>query len=115
MNRLRGIILYDIQLNGNLNGVYTNNRTPNSELFTETARFLRDESFGDFINGLMLYESFYFDFESGRVNARLEFVINNGIINARWIVDGDEEPAFVGQGYQMNHHQIAISYTDEVS
>lgn len=108
---LRGIILYDIQLNGDLNGVYTNNLTPNADLYTETARLL--EFTGDFrTNGTRIYDCFYFDAEAGRVNARLEFEINNGIINASWIIDGNEEPAFVGQGYQMNERQIAIAYTD---
>ncbi|ESU19042.1 hypothetical protein FCR2A7T_24560 [Flavobacterium cauense R2A-7] len=113
---LRGIILYDIQLNGDLNGVYTNNLTPNAELFTETAHFLRDESFGDFINGLMLYEAFYFDFESGRVNAILEFRIVNGLITARWWREGEDRIEdnllFTGEGYRMNHHQIVIAYTN---
>jgi hypothetical protein len=108
--KLRGVILYDIQLNGNLNGVYTNNRTPNSELYTETARLLPG-SVGDFrTNGRMVYECFYFDAESGRVNARLEFEIINGLINARWFIGNDQNPTFTVQGYQMNQTQIAIAY-----
>lgn len=110
--KFRGIILYDIQLNENLNGVYTNNHTPNSELFTETARFLADESTGDFRNGRKIYESFYFDFEAGRVNARLVFTITNGIINAEWFINDEADATFIGQGYQMNQRQIAISYTN---
>jgi hypothetical protein len=112
MNEFRGIILYDIQLNGNLNGVYTNNRTPNSELFTETAQLLPG-SIGDFrTNGRMVYDCFYFDAESGRVNATLVFEIENGIINVQWTIEGDENPIFIGEGYQMNQRQIAITYTN---
>ena len=104
----RGIILYDIQLNGDLNGVYTNNLTPNAELFTETARFLRDASSGDFSNGNMVYDCFYFDFEAGRVNATLVFEIQNRLIRAQWLVN--DKIVFIGEGYQMNERQIAIAY-----
>lgn len=106
----RGIILYVIQLNGNLNGVYTNNRTLNSELYTETAQLLPG-SVGDFrTNGRMVYDCFFFDAESGRVNATLIFEIENGIINAEWIIEGQDMPTFRGEGYQMNQTQIAIAY-----
>lgn len=112
MNEFQGIILYDIQLNGDLNGVYTNNRIPDARLYTETAQ-LQPGSIGDFrTNGRMTYSSFYFDVNL-QVNCTLEFEIINGIINARWIVN--DETWFIGQGYQMNHHQIAISYTNEVA
>lgn len=110
MEKFSGIVLYDIQLNGNLNGVYTNNRNVNAQLYTETAQLLPG-FVGDFrTTGRMVYNCFYFDEQAGRVNARLEFVVTNGIINARWILVGEDAPTFIGQGYQMNERQIAISY-----
>lgn len=116
MSTLRGIILYDIQLNGNLNGVYTNNHMlTNGRLFTETA-MLVSVTINDNNIETRIYDCFYFDAESGRVNATLMLRIENGIITARWWIEGQDvdidRPAFVGEGYQMNQRQIAIAYTD---
>lgn len=49
--KLQGVILYDIELNGCHNGVYTNNSLI-GEIFTETARIKEGTNFGaDGISG----------------------------------------------------------------
>lgn len=115
MNRLRGIILYDIQLNGDLNGVYTNNHPDTqARLYTETARlrqpFVQQYHELNMNNGTMVYDCFYFDVDNQRVNCTLKFEITNSIIQATW--SDNTRILFTGEGYQMNERQIAITYTD---
>jgi len=101
MNEFRGIVLYNIELNGNLNGVYTNDHPiTNNRIFTETAR-PRD-------NETNVYDCFYFDAADGRVNCTLTFTITNGIYDAEWELENGF--IFRGRGFQMNDRQIAISY-----
>ena len=107
MDELKGIVLYDIERDGCLNGVYTNNLTPNAEIYTETAK---RKSRVDNKNTIVeVYDCFYFDAESERVNCTLTFEIINGIINAEWRLLNNDI-IFTGQGFLMNDRQIAISY-----
>ena len=109
-DQFKGIILYNIELDGNLNGVYTNNH-PNTrgEIYTETARLKKN--FPQFNNNTEVreYDAFYFDLNNERVDCLLKFSIQNRIIDVIWeLVDG--RVLFRGQGFQMNDRQIAISY-----
>ena len=112
MSKLKGIILYDIQLDGHLTGVYTNNHPlSNGTISTETARLVSsDGSFRG--NGRMEYECFWFDHVEGSINGRLVFTVTNGTIEAEWFVGNDTLPTFTGYGFQMNERQIAISYNE---
>ena len=108
MEEFRGIVLYDLERNGNLNGVYTNNHPLiHNTIFTETARFRPNDSN---INGnteIRQYDCFYFDTEGG-IECNLRFTITNGIFDAVWSIG--QRVIFGGQGFQMNERQIAISY-----
>lgn len=109
MNELRGIVLYNIERDGNLNGVYTNNLIPNSFIFTETARRRFSDPFDNDRN--RRYDFFYFDTNNNQQNGILTMSIdNNNIYNVDWVLDGDLNPTFRGQGFLMNDRQIAISY-----
>lgn len=108
MGNFRGIVLYNIELDGNLNGVYTSNHPEmRARIFTETAR-LRDNTLIENKTEVHIYDSFYFDAVDGRVNCTLTFRITNGIYNAEWVLENGF--IFVGQGFQMNERQIAVSY-----
>ncbi len=108
MDEFRGIVLYNIERNGNLNGVYTNNHpVTESRIFTETARLV-DDTLIEGNTEIHIYESCYFDAINGGVNRNLTFRISDGIINAQWSIG--EQILFVGQGFQMNERQIAITY-----
>lgn len=109
MNEFRGIVLYNIELNGNLNGVYTNNHPiTNGRIFTETAR-LRDNTLVEQGTEVIVYDCFYFDVNES-VECTLTFRITNRIIDAFWQLPNQTAPIFTGQGFQMNERQIAISY-----
>ncbi|MDI1256625.1 MAG: hypothetical protein PSV16_11045 [Flavobacterium sp.] len=109
MNEFHGIILYEIERNGNLNGVYTNNHPfTNSRIFTETATLRGEVSFEGEIE-TRIYDCFYFDAVDGATNCTLIFRIINGIYQGQWIFDNGDV-IFIGEGFQMNDRQIAISY-----
>lgn len=110
MSKVKGIVLYDLELDGNINEVYTNNHPQsNGNILTETARIV--ESDGGFRgNGRMVYECFYFDHLSGPTNCTLTFNVVDGVIHADWILNGENTPSFTGMGFQMNERQIAIFY-----
>lgn len=107
MENFRGIVLYNIERNGNLNGIYTNNRIIGTQIFTETARLV-DDTLVEGETQVHVYDSFYFDFAK-RVNCLLTLRITNGIYRAQWqLLDGNL--IFEGEGFQMNDRQIAITY-----
>jgi len=110
MDELRGIVLYNIERDGNLNGVYTNNHPiTNSRIFTETARLIEPITFDGTIEN-RIYDCFYFDAVDGRVDCTLTFRISNGRYDAEWTLLNQNRPLFIGQGFLMNDRQIAISY-----
>ena len=108
MNEFKGIVLYNIERDGNLNGVYTNNDSNgNARIATETARLI-DDSLVEGDTEVHIYDCFYFNNDEG-INCTLTFRITNGIYRADWQLN-DGTPIFIGEGFQMNDRQIAISY-----
>lgn len=107
-----GIILYNIELNDCLNGVYTND-DPNlgGEIFNEIAKIKDKRGKENDITGL--YDCFYFEFSlkgNVPVNAILEVTLEGkGKYKFLWTaLDGKKQ--FVGIGYKMNDRQIAVNY-----
>jgi len=108
MDEFRGIILYTIELDGNLNGVYTNNHPQTrGQIFTETAR-LNNHTFDENGTEIIVYDSVYFDPVDNRVDCSLTFRISNRIYEATWVLENGF--VFTGQGFRMNDRQIAIIY-----
>ena len=104
---VKGLVLYDKQLNGFLNGVFANDDSKNGgRIFTETARPNPDrmcENGGDW------YEVFYFDGNNGKTSGELNLYKNsNNMYIAEWFVGGNI--VFKGFGFDMNERQIALSY-----
>ncbi len=109
MNEFFGIVLYNIERDGNLNGVFTNIRIPSARIFTETARRRIDDP-GDSDNS-QRYDFFYFDSNNNQETGILTIAVdNNNIFNATWVLNGVVQPIFRGRGFLMNERQIAISY-----
>jgi len=107
-----GIVLYEVELNGNLNGVYTNDAV-GKQTFRETAR-LKDKESED--ENVKTYDVIYFDV-SDSYTGKLTITDNNGLLNARWFDIKNNSTCqivsnlvFEGQGFYMNERQIAISY-----
>ncbi len=109
-----GIVLYDIELDGCLNGVYTNEHpTVDGNIYNEINR-RQDKVKGDNwdINGV--YECFYFDLNNQRINATLTISYAQGRTNTYnfvWREIGQTVDSFTGIGYKMNPRQIAVHYS----
>ena len=106
-----GIVLYTIESDGCLNGVYTNDDL-GGEIFTETAK-RRTPSTADRISGT--YDAFYFDRDTLRNNARLTISPIPGATNRYtfiWRRARANTDTFVGEGYIMNNKQVAVAYRE---
>lgn len=100
-----GIIIYEIELNGCLNGVYTNEYC-DGVIYNEVAR--KEEQDGE-ITGR--YACFYFDKNNKRENGTLTIGYwrnKKQTYDFSWEVNG--KIIFKGKGYQMNQRQIAAHY-----
>ena len=109
----KGICLYDLQPNGCLNGVYTNNSV-DGEIFNEIARKHTDVG-DDELCGY--YNCFYFDKDgkqNSRHNAELHIVIKNGTTGTyQFVWTKNKSAVFEGIGYKMNDRQVAVHYWDK--
>lgn len=110
MEEFRGIIIYNIELDGNLNGVYTNNHPEmRGRIFTETARIRINSQPYNGEDGIFVYDSAYIDIDNSFVNCELVFTVQNRVISATWNIL-ERGIIFRGEGFLMNDRQIAISY-----
>lgn len=105
--KVKGIVLYSIELNENLNGVFCNDHNKGT-VFTETCR--RNKTKDDTTKG-ECYDCFYFDINGAEQRCSLFLNNNNGTIGAIW-ENNRGRTLFSGIGFRMNERQIAISYTD---
>lgn len=107
-----GIALYDIGMDGCINGVYTNQGAAGAK-YTETLRKTdaSKKEHGNNIQGD--YDCLWFDLNNQRVtNCDLEIRATNqagNIFEFTWI-EQQFGTVFEGIGYQMNDRQIAVSY-----
>lgn len=113
MGNFRGIVLYNIELDGNLNGVYTNNhRDLSGRILTETLRPIGDPIIEEG-NEVYNYNSLYFDALEDWVDCTLKLTISNRIYTAEW--SRENVVIFQGEGFRMNERQIAITYWNIIS
>jgi hypothetical protein len=106
----KGIVLYEIEMNGCLNGVYTNERAgPNGgEIFNEIARL--PQAPNDWPCDLSgTYDCFYFDLANERGNGTLQITSTGNIHRLMWR-NMHGVPLFEGDGYCMNARQLAVRY-----
>lgn len=105
-----GIILYNIELNGCLNGVYTNeDKTVVGEVYNEISRLKMTSQLGlDGVSGR--YDCFYFDLNNFRVEAELEITLISGNMYEFYWWNLHGKKIFQGIGYKMNERQVAAHY-----
>lgn len=111
-----GIVLYDIEMDGCLNGVYTNMSDEcHGVIYNEIARKKKCDK--KEIAGI--YDSQFFDLDNDRYFCKLEITRRRGteinIYDFRWhdIMDEENQTVnreYVGVGYQMNERQISVTY-----
>jgi len=107
-----GIGLYNIELDGCLNGVYTNeHKTLGGEILNEIAR-IRQKDKSDPTSIAGIYNCFYFDYKNARVDAELTIKYSNRTYEFEWVdVTGPKRHTlFKGIGYKMNEKQLAVHY-----
>lgn len=105
-----GIAIYTIELNGCLNGVYTNeHNNTNGVIYNEVNRIKTTKTLGkDGVSGI--YDCFYFDLKNFRVEAELQIDFINNIYYFTWR-DLFGKILFKGVGYKMNDRQVVVHYT----
>ena len=107
-----GIVLYNIELNGCLNGVFTNDALA-GVIYNEIAKNRNGKSDGCICG---TYDCFYFDAGNElRNDVELKISIptgQNGIYSFVWseLPENGGQDIFAGIGYKMNHRQIAVHY-----
>lgn len=112
-NKVDGMILYSIELNGCLNGVYTNEHAQGF-IYNEIARkkkYIREEE--GIIDGE--YDCFHFE-GSNSLRNNTELIItkisNSEGFDFIWFVKNSTIPKFKGIGYRMNEKQLAVHYCE---
>jgi hypothetical protein len=101
-----GIILYNLKLDGCLNGVYTSDQE-DGKIYNEIAR--PQKLTGDDIMGS--YDCFYFDTHNARVNADLTITLKAKTRKTylfSWEIKG--KVLYEGVGYRMTWRLIAVHY-----
>lgn len=103
-----GIILYNIELDNCLNGVFTNYYLDGT-IFNEIAK-KRECS-----NGIVgVYDCFYFDIIDRKNDVELQISIDKSKQNTFLFEWRNEKTLlFKGIGYKMNEKQIAVHYTSK--
>lgn len=105
-----GIVLYNIEADGCLNGVYTNEWS-DGEIFNEIAR-MKLPNVNNAIVGI--YDCVYFDQKNVRENADLRISLikgKNKTFEFVWEIKG--KIVFEGIGYLMNEKQLSVQYWEK--
>lgn len=109
MNEFNGIILYNIQRDGNLSGVYTNIPSRgriNLEILTRMPNINSNNNF-EIIGE---YQSMYFQGEERFADVWCLITREVGENIFRFLWRQNDIVIFEGIGYQMNNNQIAVNY-----
>jgi len=101
-----GIVLYNIELNGCLNGVFTNDGL-SGVIYNEIAKIKGGARSHDFSG---IYDCFYFDRPDLRNDVELEISTSNGMYTFTWRNITTRQAIFIGTGFLMNEKQIAVHY-----
>ena len=110
-----GVVLYNIESNGCLNGVYTNDGV-SGEIFNEIARLQINGQRGeDGISGI--YDCLYFDLNNSSCKRSLKISVSpqhsaRKIYTYTFEWSNENVMSFKGTGYRMNETQIVVHYTN---
>ena len=122
-DKFNGIVLYNIERDGCLNGVYTNEQAYTGRIYNEIARRQNQDKHYKIeseegkraccnidIEGH--YDCQYFDVNNEYCRCELEIkrdpITAHNVYRFYW--RGKNGRDFEGIGYQMNHNQLAVSY-----
>ena len=112
INSFNGIVMYNIEFNGCLNGVYTNMEAPAGVIYNEIARKRIDPKHE--VGGVELEIEGNYDcqyFVEGEM-CQCELIIkkdkNANAYSFEWQGKGFEP--YYGRGYKMNSRQIVVHY-----
>ena len=100
-----GIVLYNIENDDCLNGVWINPDSKNV-IRNEIAKRIRKGKDG--IDGSYLCS--YIEWRNVIVNGTLEITLRSGYYEFYWTDNSDPKNNFEGNGYRMNDKQIAVYY-----
>lgn len=104
---MTGLILYSIELNGCLNGVYTNDSGSMPEICTETAKRRTGTGDGDMLSGT--YDCMFFE----PTSTHKTILTIECVRDTFYFIWGDlTAPTFIGVGYIMNQTQAVVRYHD---
>ena len=116
INAFNGIILYNIEMNGCLNGVCANMEAPAGVIYNEIARKrLSAKQAEEEVGGVELdlegtYDCQYFDPEGEYRNCDLVIKKEKGLNAYSFEWTGKGERLYVGRGYKMNARQVVVHY-----
>ena len=100
-----GVVLYNIELDGCLNGVYTNTGAK-GEICNEINKKRSDTENNDSIDEILgTYDCKYFD-QSGTLKIDTH-PLDKRIYHFNWDIKGNEHE---GVGYKVNKEQIVVTY-----
>lgn len=112
----RGIVLYDIEMDGCWNGVYVNEQSPTAGVvFNEMVRKRRSQTQQPGITGR--YDCVYFETSASGQNVQRRAILTvtqahaTNVYNFVWSGGNPSRTLFRGTGYEMNPRQIAVHYT----
>ena len=112
INAFNGIILYNIELNGCLNGVYTNMEAPAGVIYNEIARkkvAAKNEIGGAELELEGVYDCQYFvEDEMDQCELTIKRDKGSNVYSFEWQGKGLEP--YHGRGYKMNSRQIVVHY-----
>jgi hypothetical protein len=105
-----GIVLYDIQMDGCLNGVYTN-EPAHGVIYNEIARKQKPSSTPDKWDIEGDYDCMWFDELNSQENCILRITqspTDPPVFKVEWLDTITRNPRFSGIGYYMNPRQFAV-------
>jgi hypothetical protein len=108
--KFHGMVLYDIELNGCLNGVFTNN-SPQADGHISNEIVKKSDGVLNNLDGD--YTCSYIEAGNVVVQATLHVALNTtrGTYSFIWRENSNNlQIIFSGIGFQMNPHQIAVYY-----
>ena len=113
-----GIVLYDIQMNGCLNGVYTNELALGviyNEIARKQEKFIKPTDVPDKWDIEGEYDCMWFDELNSQESCVLKISRNGSstsIYTVEWLETKTRNPRFTGVGYLMNPRQFVVRYQE---
>lgn len=112
MPTFEGVVVYTIERNGCLNGIYTNNH-PNTrqQVFNESARLPRGERINlEELDGTLVFDTTWIDLNNEIVNGRLEITSRANDYLVNWFYDNGG--TYTGIGFLLRDDMFVVRYEE---